>query len=756
MADDIKKVQTYLNNMYGHREDFPKLVIDGNTGTKLCQAIIRAFQIENGVEVTGNVGNKTLTKMRELKNISIMDPNGETDRNVAILQCALFAKGYNAGGITGIYYTTGVNAVKQYQRHANLEVTGIIDWKVWMGLVSINWFKIASGGDEKIRTIQQQLNADWSDIIGVGPCDGVVTRTTAYAMIAALQTAEGINTEFVGMLAQTNFGDLTTAKFPTVLKQGQNGDYVKYNKLVQYGLYTNGYDPGRFDGIFDSSTAQRVAEFQEFYALTGIGLVTLGEVNCSTMKSLLTSKGDTARKAKACDCSTILNKQQALDIKNAGYQIVGRYLTGTVGGSRSKALTLDEIENIINAGLSLFPIYQDGGTNINYFMDDMRGYADGYMAIIAARNLGIPSGTTIYFSVDFDCYEYELEDYIVPYFTKMKLAFMSRYNTKNYKIGVYAPRYVCTRLGKAGCTSSSFVADMSSGFSCNLGYPIPRNWAFDQFFELNEANGGKFPSSPSFDLDKVAYSGRDKGCNKFDKPESNNMDEIEDKNSEAYKEALRSLFAYNTMKPFGFFEEALNIGVVYDIEQNIASYVMGNAIIDVKAKYSTEYRKKDSDKEIIEISLDSSGNMSAETKSKITNLSISIEEQLNKIIDSDAKKQCQDSLSDLTDAITSISLSVKDGYMSFEFKPATLEFIISYNSKNLAAPSDSMTEVTMSVDIIFQIIPSAGFQINEETLEQLSENALMVAQYAGVLLIAVGVGAALGCELGLLLPLLFG
>ena len=46
------------------------------------------------------------------------------------------------------------------------------------------------------------------------------------------------------------------------------------------------------------------------------------------MKSLLTSKGDTSRSAKACDCSTVLNSQQAKDLKSAGYQVVGRYLTG--------------------------------------------------------------------------------------------------------------------------------------------------------------------------------------------------------------------------------------------------------------------------------------------------------------------------------------------------------------------------------------------------------------------------------------------
>lgn len=223
--------------------------------------------------VTGTVGNITLNKMRSLANISKMNANDKGIPNVCILQCALFAKGYNAGGITGIYYTTGVNAVKQFQEDANLEVTGIIDWKVWMGLVS---------------------------------------RFTAYAMIAALQAAEGIYTDFIGSLDGTNFGDQTTANFPTVLKQGQNGNYVKYNKLVQYGLYLNGYDPERFDGKFDSKTRSQVTAFQEFYALTGIGLVTSGEVNCATMKSFLTSKGDTSRKAKACDCSTVLNSQHLI------------------------------------------------------------------------------------------------------------------------------------------------------------------------------------------------------------------------------------------------------------------------------------------------------------------------------------------------------------------------------------------------------------------------------------------------------------
>ena len=198
----------------------------------------------------------------------------------------------------------------------------------------MNWFKLTAGGNETIRLIQQQLNEDWSNVIGVGPCDGVVSRYTAFALIGALQAAEGVTTELITNINSVNFGNATTASFenfPGTLNRNNNfSEYVPFNKLVQYGLYFNGYDPGRFDGIYDSNVENQVIRFQEFYALTSGDLITLGEVNVSTMKSLLTSKGDTSRSARACDCATVLNQQQAFDLKAAGYTHVGRYLTGSL------------------------------------------------------------------------------------------------------------------------------------------------------------------------------------------------------------------------------------------------------------------------------------------------------------------------------------------------------------------------------------------------------------------------------------------
>lgn len=735
MADEnVRKAQKYLNSMYGHRSEWVKLDEDGMTGTGTCKGIIRAFQIENGISpVKGTVGNITLNKMRSLSDISKMNANDPGNPNVCILQCALFVKGYNAGGITGVYYTTGVNAVKQYQSDAGLPVTGIIDWKVWMGLVSINWFKKTNDGDKMIVKIQQQLNAEWSDIIGVGPCDGIVSRFTSYALIAALQAAEGIYTSFIGSIDKRNFGDQTVAKFPGVLKQGKNGSYVKYNKLVQYGLYLNGYDAGRFDGNFDSSTKSKVEAFQEFYALTGIGLVTSGEVNCATMKSLLTSKGDTGRKAKACDCSTVLNKQQALDIKNAGYQVVGRYLTGTANGKR-KFITFEEIKNIESAGLRVFPIYQDGGYKVQYFQNLRQGIVDAHTAITAAKRIGVPDGTTIYFAVDFDCYDYQMKSFIVPYFKKLNLVFNSETNNKKYKVGIYAPRYICSYISKKGLAKYSFVADMSSGYSCNLGYRIPKNWAFDQFFEFNERTDGQFPSSPSFDLDKVGYSGSDKGITTFDKMPYMSPDQLAEKNSNIILDIQRDQYVYNVFEPLGYLDKVYNSSLTYKKEFLLDTILLNGLTIKITAEVSGTLTTN-FDSTPITIDLNNEGELTASCEAEIEGMIAGMEIKDFKNID--IINSTINDLKDVAKSVTSGQIGVK---VNLNGTYPKLTFVIT--TKDIF-PDSAAVDQEITVEISFEIIPNptpdVDYKLDKITL---AKCALSVAAVIGLIAFLSNPGTA--------------
>ena len=292
MSDsNVLAAQVYLNAMFGGHPSWVSLDEDGITGIATMQGIVRAFQINNNVGgVTGSIGPLTIAKFKSLPTISKMNPNDPSNINVCLIQCALFCKGYSAGGITGIYYNAGEAAVKSYQSDAGLVDTGIIDWKVWLGLLSLNWFKLTATGVPYIRAIQQNLNSDHSDVIGVIACDGEISRYTVLSLIGALQHEENVTTDLIVDLNTVNFGVATTNNFPSSLKKNQNGSsYIGYNKLAQYGLYFNGYDPGNYDGIFDATMEEKVSEFQTFYALKNIGLVTDGEINVSTMKSLLTT-----------------------------------------------------------------------------------------------------------------------------------------------------------------------------------------------------------------------------------------------------------------------------------------------------------------------------------------------------------------------------------------------------------------------------------------------------------------------------------
>lgn len=722
MADsNVLKAQKYLNAMFGGSPSWVKVKEDGNTGTATMEGIIRAFQIQNGVaNITGTVGPLTISKMKSLGSISKMQPDDEPMINVCLIQCALFCKGYAAGGITGIYYNSGVAAVKNMQKDAGLEVTGIIDWKVWAGLLSLNWFTKVSGGDNNIRIIQQQLNGDWSDIIGVGPCDGIVSRQTVLSLVGALQAAEGVTTELITDINSVNFGEATTAAFPSALKINQNTEkYIPYNKLVQYGLYFNGYNPRRFDGIFDTATKSCVSEFQEFYGLTGIGLVTSGEVNVSTMKSLLTSKGDTNRIAKACDCSTILNKQQALDLKTAGYTHVGRYLTGSVGSAHTpKLLTSEEVKHIEAAGLSVFPIYQDGGYELDYFKDPTQGSVDAQTAILAAKRIGVPKGVTIYFAVDFDCYGYQIDSFIIPYFQQIYMMFHSSRNDKNYKIGIYAPRYVCTKVCEAGLAVSSFVGDMSTGFSCNLGYPIPKNWAFDQFVETN------FKSSPSFPIDKDGYSGRDKGFNSFDDVPEHTQEEIDIENQLAKLEIARNQYIYNVVSPLGYLNKVMESGIEYNKEILLEVITNPEGTVELTAEYSTSIKKPSETSYSVAVALDNSGNLTAACQNQIAGISAELGDSGIEGIES------------FTDILTNIAMSVKSGNITFEIRNplgTSAEFAIIATSQDLL-PEDEKLDAEISVALVFKVTLN-GNSGKEFSVAAFSEAALQVLAAAAVVVI---------------------
>ncbi|MBO3649006.1 MULTISPECIES: glycoside hydrolase domain-containing protein [Bacillus amyloliquefaciens group] len=507
MDEMVLETQQWLNETYKGRHGYNKVPENGKTGWDTIYGLTRALQIELGIsEPADNFGPTTQRLFKPLKKQA---PDSKPTNMNYILQGALWCKGFNPGGFSGVFYENTESAVKEFQKAAGLtNQDGIVTALIMKALLDMSAFRLVAGGDKRIRQIQQNLNRDYNDYIGLMPCDGLYARDTNKALIYALQKEEGMSTS----VANGFFGNGTTSLCPTLTPGDSRTGFVL---IVQYALYCNGksFDPGEFDGKYGVSVVSAVKAFQEFMCLPQTGYADM-----PTIKALLSSSGDTTRAASACDTAAIITADTAKTLRENGYKIVGRYLTGNVrtsSGLTSKALTSKELSTIFDAGLSVFPIYQDGGYESSYFVKD-QGTRDAYSAASAARRLGFPSGTTIYFAVDFDAYDYEVTDKIIPYFQEIKSAFMKMQafsTAPKYEIGVYGPRNICIRTAEAGLTKYSFTANMSTGFSGNLGYPMPKNWAFDQFYEGTIGSGaGKVA------IDKDGYSGKDSGVSSVHPP----------------------------------------------------------------------------------------------------------------------------------------------------------------------------------------------------------------------------------------------
>lgn len=136
---------------------------------------------------------------------------------------------------------------------------------------------------------------------------------------------------------------------------------------------------------------------------------------------------------KAID-ATGLSAAGVAGLKAQGVQLVGRYLSKTTW----KGLSPAEIARIKAAGMEIFSIYETSPTHASYF-SYAQGQADASAALSLAKAAGQPTGTAIYFTVDYDA---QARDFaaIVDYFKAV-----NKFLT-GYKVGAYGSYSVLTEL----------------------------------------------------------------------------------------------------------------------------------------------------------------------------------------------------------------------------------------------------------------------------------------------------------------------
>ena len=491
MDERVLQTQEWLNDTYGQLANFPVLTEDGITGYNTFRALIWALQHEVNIATPDGIfGNGTISALNQyyptLQESS--SPESETPENIIyILQGALWCKGLNPGGFTGVFGPNTANTIRSFQSMAGIAQDGIVRPYILQGIMNSDSYSFISTDDiyDTYRhQVQKGLNYYYGSQIGLIAPNGIWERKSQTNLIKAAQIEWGATVD-------GKWGDGTLSKAPTISRN--TSGYTNSKRLLQWALTINGFYPGIADGVWGNATYNALYDFQDFLCLGADGIC-----GKQTWASLLSTKGDKNRAATALDTSVQITEENAALLYQGGYRDIGRYLTNTPGSSFDKELYLYEIDILKEAGLNIFPIYQTSGGTASYFTA-YQGIVDGYRAVRAAKWFGFPSTATIYFAVDYDVLMKEIDANIMPYFRSIKNIVNPYFN-----VGVYGPRLICSKLFENGLTSFSFVSDMSSGYTCNIGQKMPDNWSYDQFYEIPSSNS----EFPGMGYDKVIASSR--------------------------------------------------------------------------------------------------------------------------------------------------------------------------------------------------------------------------------------------------------
>ncbi len=508
MADQrVKEVQQWLNDRFpsyfkydeeNHYYGSYPIEPDGKTGTKTVKALIMAIQIHyNLTPVDGVWGTKTSNAC------PIINQNVTDSTIMYIVQGAFYCKGYEPGGFDGVWGEGVQAAIGRFQNDLGITETGVMNQNLFKSLLTTDPTVLTANGSAAIRKVQQYLNSKYYSLysakLGYIPTGGSYERKTSTALIYAFQSL--INTTADGLLGTNTF-----SKMPAI---GVGCTDTEIVKILQACLICNDFETA-FNGTYDDALKTTVSRFQIFMHLLGDPDVIMGSVNRRTWGALLWSKGDINRVPNACDCATkILDPVIAEELYSRGFRYIGRYLTNTeVANARDKKLTSKEVNILLNAGLKIFPIFQETATvAAPADFTESRGRLDAAKAIKAAVLLEFKEDTVIYFAIDCDMMETDITNYAIPYFKGIKFT-MEQYGGY-YRIGVYGSRNTCSKVSAFLSGAPGFVSNMSTGYSGNLGYTMPKDWAFEQYREVS-----KYPiANTAFDLDFDMASGVDSGVN---------------------------------------------------------------------------------------------------------------------------------------------------------------------------------------------------------------------------------------------------
>ena len=168
-----------------------------------------------------------------------------------------------------------------------------------------------------------------------------------------------------------------------------------------------------------------------------------------------------------CDSATAMTAVRAQALVNNKYTFVGRYLSG------SYSMSLDEAKIISNAGLFIVSIWEKGKPTSSSYFTASQGASDGQSAILAAKALGQPTGTPIYFTVDYDASLSDIKGPITKYLQAIKKIFEA--DNYYYALGLYGSGSVLNYF------KNTYQYTWLAGASAWSGSSTFDNWFLKQY-----------------------------------------------------------------------------------------------------------------------------------------------------------------------------------------------------------------------------------------------------------------------------------
>jgi hypothetical protein len=164
--------------------------------------------------------------------------------------------------------------------------------------------------------------------------------------------------------------------------------------------------------------------------------------------------------------TTVELTRHAVALRAQGYDFAMRYYSNNA----AKNLSLGEARALSQAGLKMGVVWETTGTHAAYFTR-AQGLADGAQAFrMAQESIGQPFGSAIYFAVDYDPTQADIDGGISNYFTGVHAAlYVANEGAPSYRVGVYGSGLCCGALLEREMAALSWLSQ-SSGFAGSRRY----------------------------------------------------------------------------------------------------------------------------------------------------------------------------------------------------------------------------------------------------------------------------------------------